>query len=39
LLRFFRKDLLNQRIDNSSTSYWIRKQEKVFSKSHYEQMG
>ena len=39
LLRIFKRDLLNQRIDNSSTSYWIKRQEKVFSKDYYEQMG
>lgn len=39
LLRIFRKDLLDQRTDSSISSYWIKRQEKVFSKGHYEHMG
>ncbi len=41
LLRFFGKDLLNEKIDKKSSSYWIkRKKEGELSlKDYYERMG
>lgn len=39
LSRLFRKDLLSQRIDETSVSYWIKRRENVFSKKFYERMG
>jgi len=41
LLRFFGKDLLNEKIDKKTSSYWIkRKKEGELSlKDYYERMG
>jgi len=39
LLKIFRKDLLNKRMDNVSSSYWIKRRQDIFSKQSYERMG
>jgi len=39
LLRLFRRDLLHQRIDKGTDSYWIKREDKIFSKDSYERMG
>lgn len=38
IMRLFGKDLLNQRIDRRSSSYWIKREETPFDKSHYERL-
>jgi len=38
IMRLFGKDLLNQRIDRGSPSYWIKREETPFDKSHYERL-
>jgi len=39
LFRFLGKDLLNEKINRKSGSYWIKREESVFSKESYERMG
>jgi len=39
LLKIFGKDLLNKRMDNASSSYWIKRKQDIFSKQSYERMG
>ncbi len=40
MIRCFRKDLLNQRINKDSKSYWLKRKEGIFSKEgFYERMG
>jgi len=40
MLRCFRKDLLGQRIDKGTRSYWLKRKEGIFSKKDfYERMG
>ena len=40
ILRVFRKDLLDQKIDKKTNSYWIKRKEDTFSKKgFYERMG
>lgn len=35
LLRLLRKDLLDQKIDHTVNSYWIKKEQVNFDKNHY----
>lgn len=39
LLRLFGKDLLNEKIDKRTPSYWIKRKDNIFSKESYERMG
>ena len=39
LLRFFRRDILNQRINKSAGSYWIKRQAPFYRADSYERMG
>ena len=39
LLRFFRKDLLCQRIDKAAASYWVKRKDNISSANSYERMG
>ena len=39
LLRFFKKDLLDQKIKKGVPSYWMEKKEASFSREYYERMG
>ena len=40
ILRVFRKDLLDQKIDKKANSYWIKRGKGIFSKKgFYERMG
>ena len=40
ILRVFRKDLLDQKIDKKANSYWIKREKGIFSKKgFYERMG
>lgn len=39
LFKILRKDLLNQKIDKSAHSYWIKVKQKPFSREFYERMG
>jgi len=39
LLKIFGKDLLNEKMDNTSSSYWIKRKQDIFSKQFYERMG
>lgn len=39
LLKFLRMDLLNQKIDEAVSSYWIRRKRSTFSIEAYERMG
>ncbi len=39
LFKFLGKDLLNEKINKKSESYWIKRKKNVFSKESYERMG
>lgn len=39
LLRLFRRDLLNEKIDKRASSYWIKRKDNISSKESYERMG
>lgn len=39
LLHLFGKDLLKEKIDKKSVSYWIERKKAIFSKRFYENMG
>ena len=39
LLKVFGKDLLNQKIDKTVGTYWIKRKNAPFSKESYERMG
>lgn len=39
LLKIFGRDLLNQRIDKNTSTYWVKKRQIPFSKESYERMG
>ena len=36
LMKLFGKDLLHQKIDKKAESYWLKKEEKVYDKAHFE---
>lgn len=39
LLRFLKKDPLDQKIKKGSSSYWLKKKNLFFSRGYYERMG
>jgi Saxitoxin biosynthesis operon protein SxtJ len=39
LLKFFGRDLLNQKIDKTAGTYWTKRKNPAFSKESYERMG
>ncbi|MDP2912327.1 MAG: SxtJ family membrane protein [Candidatus Omnitrophota bacterium] len=39
LLKVFGKDLLNQKVDKTAGTYWIKRKNASFSKGSYERMG
>lgn len=39
LLKIFGKDLLDEKINKKTTSYWIKRKNIIFSKESYERMG
>ena len=39
LLKIFGRDLLNQKIDKTADTYWIKRKNIAFSKESYERMG
>ncbi len=38
IMRLFGKDFLNQKIERNKSSYWIKREEAPFDKSHYERL-
>lgn len=39
LFKLFGKDLLNEKLDKKSSTYWIKRKKHIFSKEYFERMG
>ncbi len=39
LLKVFKRDLLNQKIEKAADTYWVKRKNTAFSKESYERMG